>query len=110
MLLFNIILLLHFACFLGYLTTLIIMWPHYHTQVRDHKGLILGIVLLVTGILLAALKYPHINYYKVVPKTAMFGVVTVINIWFGNRTYTKRAYYSLIILTLAAACLAVIRI
>ena len=109
MLLFNIILLLHFVCFPGYLSTLVMLWPNYGTKDRDHKGLILGILLLVTGITLVLLKYPHVNYYKAGPKTGMFLLVTLINIKFGNKPYTKGAYYSLVILTLAAACLAVVR-
>ena len=109
MLLFNIILILHFICFLGYLFTLARLWSTYNTQVRDHKGLLLGIMLLVTGIVLVVLKYPNVNYYKVVPKTGMFLIVTLINIKFGSKPYTKQAYYALVGLTVAAACLAVVR-
>lgn len=105
--LFSIVLLLHFGCFLGYLATLVAQWPDYHTKVRDHKGLILGIAILVTGIILVALKYPHVNYYKVIPKTGMFVAVTLINIRFSNKVFTKAAYYALLALTLAAACIAV---
>ncbi|MEZ2443855.1 hypothetical protein AB6805_19150 [Chitinophaga sp. RCC_12] len=105
--LFNIVLLLHFGCFLGYLAILVTQRTDYHTKVRDHKGLILGIVLLVTGIILVALKYPHVNYYKVIPKTGLFAVVTFINIRFTNKVFTKPAYYALLASTLAAACIAV---
>lgn len=107
MLLFNIILLLHFGCFLGYLSVLVAMWRDYGTKMRDHRGLILGIVLLMTGVLLVALKYPQVNYYKVVPKTGMFAVVTLINIRFGGKPLTKSAYYALLGATLAAAAIAV---
>jgi len=109
MLLFNIVLILHFICFLGYLFILARLWSTYNTQHRDHKGLILGIILLVTGIIMVMLKYPNVNYYKVVPKTSMFLIVTVINISSGGKPYTKQAYYALISLTVAAACLAVVR-
>lgn len=107
MLLFNIILLMHFGCFLGYLFILGASWQDYATKVRDHKGLILAVVLLVTGVILVALKYPHINYYKVVPKTGIFAVVTLINIRFGGKVFTKTAYYALLGLTIAAAAIAV---
>ncbi|MEC5142037.1 hypothetical protein [Chitinophaga sp. 212800010-3] len=107
--LFNIILLVHFLCFSGYLWTLASLWKNYDTQARDHKGLILGILLLVTGCLLVTLKYPHVNYYKVAPKTGMFLAVTLINIRFGNKPYTRQAYYALIALTVAAACIAVVK-
>jgi len=105
--LFSIILLLHFGCFLGYLAILVTQRSDYHTKIRDHKGLILGIVLLVTGIILVALKYPQVNYYKVVPKTGMFLLVTLINIRFTNKPFTKTAYYALVGLTITAACIAV---
>ncbi|MDR6565614.1 hypothetical protein SAMN05660461_2438 [Chitinophaga ginsengisegetis] len=105
--LFSIVLLLHFGCFAGYLAVLATQWSDYHTKVRDHKGLILGIALLVTGIILVALKYPHVNYYKVIPKTGIFAVVTLINIRFTNKTFTKAAYYALLALTMAAACIAI---
>ncbi|SEW24989.1 hypothetical protein [Chitinophaga arvensicola] len=107
MLLFNLVLLLHFGCFLAYLFTLARLWSSYHTQLRDHKGLILGIILLVTGVILVALKYPHVNYYKVIPKTGLFAVVTVINGVFSNKPFTKTAYYTLLGVTVAAAAIAV---
>ncbi|QNL48062.1 hypothetical protein H8S90_14735 [Olivibacter sp. SDN3] len=110
MLLFNLILLVHFICFIAYFGTLVKLWSNYHTAQRSYTGLILGIVLLLSGILLVITLYPDVNYYKVVPKTVMFALITGINIKFGNRAYTKNAYYSLIILTLAAACLAVVNI
>lgn len=110
MLLFNIVLLIHFISFATYLCVLLAQWQDYDTRVRDHKGLILGIVLLLTGIVLVWLKYPHVNYYKVIPKTALFAVVTIINIRFGNKTFTKAAYYTLIGATLLAACIAVVRV
>ena len=109
MLLFNVVLILHFICFLAYLFTLARLWSNYNTQHRDHKGLILGIMLLVTGIILVMLKYPNVNYYKVVPKTSMFLIVTFINIKSASKPYTRQAYYALIGLTVAAACLAVVR-
>ena len=110
MLLFNVVLLTHFICFAAYLCTLLAQWRDYDTRVRGPWGLILGIVLLVSGILLVMMKYPHVNYYKVVPKTGLFALVTIINIRFGNKTYTRRAYYTLIAATLLAACIAVVRI
>lgn len=106
----NLILLIHFICFIAYFGTLAKLWSNYHTAQRDYTGLILGIALLLTGMLLVIMLYPDINYYKVVPKTVMFALVAGINIKFGKKPYTKRAYCSLIILTLAAACLAVVRL
>lgn len=110
MLLFNIILLIHFICFAAYLCTLLSQWQDYDTRVRGASGLILGIILLVSGIVLVMLKYPHVNYYKIVPKMGLFALVTIINIRFGGKTYTRSAYYTLIAATLLAACIAVVRV
>ncbi|SDH47603.1 hypothetical protein [Chitinophaga filiformis] len=110
MLLFNTILLIHFLCFAVYLCVLLAQWKDYDTRVRNASGMILGIILLITGIVMVALKYPHVNYYKVVPKTGLFALVTVINARFGGKVYTKQAYYALIVITLLAACIAVVRV
>lgn len=110
MLLFNIILLIHFICFVVYLCTLLAQWQDYDTRVRSVWGLILGIILLASGIVMVIMKYPHINYYKVIPKTGLFVLVTVINARFGGKVYTRGAYYTLIAATLLAACIAVVRV
>lgn len=110
MLLFNIVLLIHFICFAVYLCTLLAQWQDYDTRVRGVEGLILGIILLVSGIVLVIMKYPHVNYYKVVPKTGLFVLVAIINARFNGKTYTRLAYYTLIAATLLAACIAVIRV
>jgi hypothetical protein len=110
MLLFNIILLIHFICFAVYLCTLLAQWQDYDTRVRGGLGLILGIVLLASGIVMVVIKYPHVNYYKVIPKTGLFALVTIINVRFGGKTYTRWAYYTLIAATLLAACIAVVRV
>ena len=110
MLLFNIILLIHFISFAAYLCTLLAQWKDYDTRIRGVSGLILGIILLLSGIVLAMMKYPHVNYYKIVPKIGLFALVTIINVRFGGKTYTRRAYYTLIAATLLAACIAVVRV
>ena len=110
MLLFNVILLIHFTSFAVYLCTLLSQWQDYNTRVRGALGLILGIMLLASGIVLVMLKYPHVNYYKAVPKTGLFALVTVINVRFGGKVYTRWAYYTLIAATLLAACIAVVRV
>ncbi|MBC9911586.1 hypothetical protein [Chitinophaga varians] len=109
MLLFNILLLLHFCAFAGYLFILATLWKDI-TAHRDKTGMILGIIILLTGIALAALKYPAINYYKVVPKLLIFVVITVLNIRFADKPFTRQAYYWLTGLTLLAALIAVIRV
>ncbi|MBC9931033.1 hypothetical protein [Chitinophaga qingshengii] len=109
MLLFNILLLLHFMAFAGYLFLLATLWKDIAAR-RDKTGLILGIIILLTGIGLVALKYPAVNYYKVVPKLAIFVVITVLNVRFADKPFTRAAYYSLAGLMLLAALIAVTRV
>ncbi|MGN7820034.1 hypothetical protein ACTJJB_07875 [Chitinophaga sp. 22536] len=109
MLLFNILLLLHFAAFAGYIFILASLWKDI-TAPRNKTGMILGIVILLTGIGLAALKYPAINYYKVVPKLLIFLVIAVLNGLFADKPFTRHAYYWLTGLTLLAALIAVVRV
>ncbi|RBL92884.1 hypothetical protein [Chitinophaga flava] len=109
MLLFNLLLLTHFMAFAGYLFILASLWTNIEAP-RDKKGLFLGIAILLTGIALVALKYPAINYYKVVPKLGIFGVITVMNIRFADKPFTRQAYYWMVILTLLAAVIATIRV
>ncbi len=109
MLLFNILLLIHFGAFAGYLFILASLWKDV-TVPRNKTGLILGIIILLTGIALAALKYPAINYYKVVPKLLIFLVITGLNARFTDKPFTRQAYYWLTGLTLLAALIAVVRV
>ncbi|WP_343744318.1 hypothetical protein [Chitinophaga sp.] len=109
MLLFNILLLLHFGAFAGYLFILASLWKDI-TAPRNKTGMILGIVILLTDIGLAALKYPAINYYKVVPKLLIFLVIAVLNGLFADKPLTRQAYYWLTGLTLLAALIAVVRV
>ncbi|MFB6456787.1 hypothetical protein ACE38W_16060 [Chitinophaga sp. Hz27] len=105
--LFSTILIIHFLAFAIYVGDLALLWPTRGAGARSKAGLFLGITLLVTGVLMVMLKYPNVNYYKVVPKTAAFLIVTAINIRFADKNYSKAAYYGLIGLTLGAACIAI---
>jgi hypothetical protein len=105
--LFSVLLLIHFLAFATYIGYLAVLWPTRGTGARSKAGLILGIILLLTGILLVMLKYPDVNYYKIVPKTAVFLIVTMINIRFGQKDLTKTAYYALLGFTLLAGCIAI---
>ncbi|SHM46804.1 hypothetical protein SAMN05444266_108182 [Chitinophaga jiangningensis] len=105
--LFSIVLLIHFVAFALYLAYLGALWPTRGAGPRSKMSLYLGIILLVTGVVLVCLKYPHVNYYKVIPKTAAFLGVTGINIRFGERDLTKGAYYWLMGLAIGAGVVAV---
>ena len=105
--LFSVLLLIHFLSFAIYIGYLAVLWPTRGAGPRGKTGFILGIILLLTGILLVMLKYPNINYYKIVPKTTIFLAVAGINGRFGEKDLSKRAYYTLIGLTLLAGCIAI---
>ena len=105
--LFSVLLLIHFLAFATYIGYLAVLWPTRGAGPRSKAGLILGIILLLTGILLVMLKYPNVNYYKIVPKTVIFLVIAVINILFGQKDLPKTTYYALLGLTLLAGCIAI---
>lgn len=109
MLLFNIVLLLHFTTFLSYVCYLI--WHiAKDTKRKDKIGMMMGIVILLTGIALVALKYPAINYYKIVPKTSLFIAVVVINAVYDKKEMTPRVYQILFGLALLAGLIAAVRV
>jgi len=105
--LFSVLLLIHFLAFVIYIGYLALLWPTRGAGPRSKAGFILGMILLATGICLVMLKYPYVNYYKVVPKTAAFLAVAGINMWFDKKELSVGAYYSLIGLTLFAGCVAI---
>jgi hypothetical protein len=102
--LFNIVLLTHFSAFLGGLSTLVVIFPKKDAP-RSKTGLIMGIIILLTGIMLVRLEYPFINYYKIIPKMAIFLTILIINIIYRNKGYTTPIYYTLLVLSLVAALL-----
>lgn len=109
MFLFNTVLLLHFAAFILYLCQLVLLFPK-QVRKKNPTGVWLGVAALVTGVLLVVLKYPAINYYKVVPKTALLLGIAVINGLYSKKPLSRAAYYLLLVCTLLAACIAVIRV
>lgn len=105
---FNILLVIHFVTFLGYTAILVLLFPKQDRRL-DKKGLVLGIILLLTGICLAVLKYPAINYYKIVPKVFIFFVISVISAVYNSKALPKPIYYLLLSLTLLASLIAVVK-
>ncbi|WP_298738779.1 hypothetical protein [uncultured Chitinophaga sp.] len=110
MLVFNTILLIHSGSFLGYLFTLAMLWPQRGAAQRNKTGLVLGIIILLTGIGLVLLKYPQVNYFKIVPKTVIFLAITAINVVYAAQPYPRKIYYLLIGLTVLAGLIAVTRL
>ncbi|NLR80942.1 hypothetical protein [Chitinophaga eiseniae] len=109
MLLFNIILIIHVSAFLLYLCRLALLFP-IKQPAKDKWGLPLGILILCTGIALVALKYPAVNYYKIVPKLSLFLLVGVINGIYDKRPLSRWAYYLLLGATVLAALIAVVKV
>ncbi|MHA4810443.1 hypothetical protein ACX0G9_20220 [Flavitalea flava] len=109
MLLFNCLLIIHFTAFLLYVAQLALLYPKIDS-LRDKKGLIAGIIILLTGIGMVIIKYPHVNYYKVVPKTGIFLMIAIINALYSKREFTKPVYYLLVVLTLLASLIAIVKV
>lgn len=105
----NVVLMLHFAAFLGYLATLVAEFPKVARKVNPW-ALPLGIAILVTGILLVVLKYPVVNYYKVGLKLGIFGIISVLNAVYKKRGLSNRVYGIMIGLTVLASLIAMVRV
>jgi membrane-associated HD superfamily phosphohydrolase len=109
MFLFNVILLIHFIAFLLYLLTLVTEMARPVLK-RDKKGLALGIIILLTGLTLVALKYPNVNYYKVVPKLSIFLVIAVMSAVHGEKPMTRSTQYLLLTLSFLASAIGVVKV
>lgn len=109
MLLFNVILLIHFTAFLLYLAKLVMEMAR-QGQKRDKQGLVLGIIILLTGLSLVALKYPHVNYYKIIPKLLIFVVIAAVSAAYGEKPMTRPVQYFLLSLTILASLIAIVKV
>jgi hypothetical protein len=109
MLLFNIILILHFVAFLWY-TGLLVMLYQKTERHLPRIGLPLGIAILVTGLLLVALKYPAIKYYKVVPKMVLFVIISTLNGMYSKKALPPRVYNTILFLIVLASLIAVVKV
>ena len=108
MILFNIILALHFIAFLVFIIQLAILFPQQN-KVLHKKNILIGVTILLTGILLVVLKYPHINLYKIIPKSFLFlGVSTFCGIYSGKNVPTK-VFYLLFGMAILAGLIGVIK-
>ncbi|MBC7919480.1 MAG: hypothetical protein H7Z75_00150 [Ferruginibacter sp.] len=101
----NGVLLVHFGAFLRYFATLLV---RYREKTKRTNRLMLGcgVALLITGGLLVWLRYPAVNYYKVIPKTAILVAISALTAANRTRALSTRTYRSLIALTVLAACIA----
>jgi hypothetical protein len=109
MLTFNLILIVHFIAFLSYLLKLVVDLAKPNPN-KDKKGLVLGIIILLTGLSLAGIKYPHLNYYKLVPKMGIFVAIATIQAIYSKKPIPVRIQYVLLSLTILASLIAVVKV
>ncbi len=109
LLLLNAILYTHYSAFLVYLTTLLRQWD-WSIKRTSNLMLYCGITLLLTGIGLIALRYPVVNYWKVVPKSMLLVSIASITAAHREKTVAKQTWQVLIGLTILTALIALWRI
>ncbi|ASK32304.1 hypothetical protein CEY12_20420 [Chryseobacterium sp. T16E-39] len=108
MILFNIILALHFIAFLVFIIQLALLFPK-ENKVLHKRNILIGVTILLTGILLVVLKYPHINLYKIIPKSILFlGISTFCGIYSGKSVPTK-VFYLLFGMAVLASLIGIIK-
>ncbi|GAB2602165.1 hypothetical protein [Spirosoma areae] len=106
--LLNAVLCTHYCAFLVYLATLLRQWEW---PVKRTSSLMLycGITLLITGIGLVAIRYPIINYWKIVPKSLLLVIIASIIAAHRKKTVAKKTWQLLIGLTILTALIALWR-
>ena len=106
--LLNAVLYAHYTAFLVYLVTLLRQWER---PVKRTSNLMLycGITLLITGIGLVAIRYPAINYWKVVPKSLLLLIIAGITAAHREKIVVRRTWQLLISLTVLTALVALWR-
>lgn len=108
MILFNIVLLLHFIAFLLFLLQLAMLFPQSKRELHK-KTILVGTAILITGILLVVLKYPHINLYKIIPKSILFLVISIFCGIYSGKNVPSKAFYFICGMTILASLIAVIK-
>ena len=108
LILLNALLYIHFTAFLVYLTTLLRQWE-WPLKRTSNLMLYCGITLLLTGIGLIAIRYPVINYWKVVPKSLLLVIIATITGAHRGKIIAKKTWQLLIGLTILTALIALWR-
>jgi hypothetical protein len=106
---FNIVLIVHFIAFLFFLGQLAALFPMQDRQLHK-QTIFLGVTILITGIVLVVLKYPHVNLYKVIPKSGLFLIISTFCGIYSGKALPKKIYWTLITLTVLASLIAVFRV
>ncbi|GAB3641483.1 hypothetical protein [Spirosoma arcticum] len=108
LLLLNAILYTHYIAFLVYLAALLRQWER-PVKRTSNVMLYCGITLLITGIGLVAIRYPAINYWKVVPKSLLLVIIASITAAHREKIVAKQTWQLLISLTVLTALIALWR-
>lgn len=106
---FNIVLIIHFIAFLIFFIILIQIL-HKAEKILNKHSLLIGITILITGVVLVALKYPEINYYKIIPKSILFIFISLFCGVYSKKKMPQNVYYLLFICTILASLIAVYKV
>lgn len=108
MILFNSILILHFVAFLLFLLQLAVLFQQPKKELHK-KTILVGASILITGILLVVLKYPHINLYKIIPKSILFLAISAFCGIYSGKSVPHKIFYFICGMTVIASLIAVIK-
>ncbi|MDQ1097618.1 hypothetical protein [Chryseobacterium camelliae] len=103
---FNTVLIIHFSAFLIFLMMLTQLF-FQEKKILNKHSIIVGAVILLTGILLSVLRYPHINYYKIIPKSVLFILISVFCAIYSKKPVPDKVHYLLFLFTFLASLIAV---
>ncbi len=109
MLLLNALVYIHFLTFLVYVATLLVQWDRPEKR-TSYLMLACGILLTVTGVGLVAYRYPAINYYKIIPKTALLVLISVLTAMHRGRPVSLTVWRCLLSMAVLAALIAAWRV
>lgn len=108
MIVFNLLLLTHFIAFLLFLAQLAVLFPERKKQL--HKtSIFVGITIVTTGVLLQWI-YAPMSFEKIVFKSILFVVISILCGVYSGKTLPNKVYYTLILLTVLASIIAVLHI
>lgn len=103
---FNFVLIIHFIAFLFFISMLAQLF-FKQEKILNKNSILMGATILITGLILVSLKYPNINYYKIVPKSILFLGISIYCGIYSRKPIPSRVYYLLIIFTIFASVIAI---
>jgi len=76
-------------------------------KVLNKNSTLIGTTVLITGISLVIINYPNINYYKLIPKSILFVIISIFCGCYSRKPIPKKTYYSLLDITILASLITV---